>query len=76
MKLIILILILFIFIIFSFFKKKEYFKIQELHPLYIKDYDYSINNKQLPWCEKWSYKKHKLKCYINKHLQRKCMWVC
>ena len=32
--------------------------------------------KQLPWCKKWNNNRGQFKCYINKHLQRKCLWSC
>ena len=35
-----------------------------------------LQNIQLPWCKKWNNNKGRFKCYINKHLQRKCYWSC
>ena len=38
---------------------------------------YKRDDKQLPWCKSWSNKKQpELKCFINKHLHRKCYWSC
>lgn len=35
-----------------------------------------LEDKQLPWCKNWNNNKGQFKCYINKHLQRKCYWGC
>lgn len=65
--------------IYHNFLKKETFTTQELTPLClpnINSYIYNRKDNQLPWCNKWKNNKHELKCYINKHLQRKCYWSC
>jgi hypothetical protein len=60
----IIVLIILIVLIFLLIKQ----------PLIIK---YNVlEDKQLPWCKKWNNNKGQFKCYINKHLQRKCYWGC
>ena len=83
--------ILLISIILYFFYKNYYNKsvekfkvgcdksIQCLAPMYLPNIDkniYKRKDKQRPWCKGWAQSKHSLKCYINKHLQRKCYWSC
>ena len=58
------------FIVFIFLVTKIYFIKQTL----ITKYN-TLEYKQLPWCNKWNNNKGQFKCYINKHLQRKCYWV-
>ena len=78
-KEILILILLMILIIYFFNQKKEHFKIQYLSPI-IQNKEQKNNEKkykQLPWCESWKHcRNQKFKCYINKHLQRKCMWVC
>lgn len=48
-------------------------------PLYLPNTDITIFNRkdiQKPWCQKWNNEKSNLKCFVNKHLQRKCFWSC
>ena len=76
---ILILILLMILITFFVNRKKENFKIQYLSPIIHKEEKKykGQNNKQLPWCESWKHcRKHKFKCFINKHLQRKCMWIC
>lgn len=35
-----------------------------------------INYSQTPWCKKWSATNNQFVCGVNKHLQRKCSWIC
>ena len=69
----------------NFNKSLENFKvgcdrsIQCLAPMPLPNTDkniYKRKDMQRPWCEGWAQSKHSLKCYINKHLQRKCYWSC
>ena len=86
MKLIYVFFILLLLILLYFLKTvNENFKIgcdmsiQCLSPMYlpnVKKNIYTRKDKQRPWFKKWSNHKHNLKCYINKHLQRKCYWSC
>ena len=80
-------LIIFIIIIFFFliYKNRENFtigsdrSIQCLAPMPLPNQDkdmYKKKDTQLPWCKGWGGGKHKYKCFINKHLQRKCYWSC
>ena len=75
----ILLILLILFVTYVCFLYKnifyEHFNIHSLAPLYdpcIKTY----KDHQLPWCKCWKNTKPTLKCYINKHLQRKCYWSC
>jgi len=48
-------------------------------PLYLPNTDIKIFDRkdiQKPWCNNWTNEKSNLKCFINKHLQRKCFWSC
>ena len=60
-------------------KKNDNSHIQMLSPLYLpctnKDL-YKKKDYQLPWCKGWGGGKSNLKCFVNKHLQRKCYWSC
>ena len=71
---------IFLIVILYYFVHKsqnENFKIQYLSPINKILNDTKKNNKQLPWCQKWNHnKKTSYRCYINKHLQRKCIWEC
>lgn len=55
-------------------------KVVELStPLYLPNIDLTIFNRkdiQKPWCQNWNNEKSNLKCFVNKHLQRKCFWSC
>ena len=35
-----------------------------------------VNYSQTPWCNKWLNTSNKFVCGVNKHLQRKCSWIC
>jgi len=71
------ILLLLILYYLSHKSQNENFIIQHLSPINKLQGDTKQNKKQLPWCENWSHtKKSSYKCYINKHLQRKCIWEC
>ena len=79
-----IIVITILFLLLVFFNKSEYnprekFTIQNLAPLYMPNTDreiYSRKDKQLPYCKSWNNSKSNLKCFVNKHLQRKCYWSC
>ena len=65
----ILILILILLLLYFLKSTKENFEIgyyRSIHCLSQLDLS-NVNNK---------HKKYELKCYINKHLQRKCYWSC
>ena len=60
---------------------EEDFTTQMLMPLYVPCTDnkiYKRKDKQLPWCKGWGTNgaTSNLKCFVNKHLQRKCYWSC
>lgn len=71
--LIIFLLLILTIIIHNCSGNHENFKIHYLSPIIINN---NKTQKQLPWCNKWQNKKHYLNCYVNKHLQRKCIWSC
>lgn len=74
--LLVIFLIIFSICTISIIKKRENFKIQYLAPLDKRSIQEN-NTKQLPWCQKWNHcRKSNLKCYVNRHLQRKCIWTC
>ena len=61
-------------------KNKEKFTVNHLAPIYpkrlINSKDSNKITEQLPWCKPWKHRKNEFRCYINKHLQRKCYWSC
>ena len=80
-----LLLIFIIFLSLTLVKKENFINIQDkcdrsiqlLAPLKngTQDNRYRKTN-ALPWCKSWSNGKNEYKCFVNKHLQRKCMWIC
>ena len=75
-----LLIFLLIIILGTIFSSKEKFKIQYLAPLNLpygknKSKLFSKNNKQIPWYKKSNNKCKEFRCFVNKHLQRKCEWV-
>ena len=83
----IIIIFLFLAIVMYLYKLvnyAEHFKlcdrsIQNLAPMPLLNQDkrmFDKKDKGKPWCKPWCYNKNKLKCYVNKHLQRKCIWSC
>ena len=79
MQLIILVGFLFLFLVLYSSKVTEKFTIQKLAPLYLPNIDRTIycrKDKQLPYCKSWANSKANMKCFLNKHLQRKCYWSC
>ena len=61
-------------------ENKEQFTLNHLAPIYpkklINSKDSNKITEQLPWCKPWKNRKNEFRCYINKHLQRKCYWSC
>ena len=37
---------------------------------------FKTKDNQRSWCNGWGGGKSDLKCFVNKHLQRKCYWSC
>ena len=38
--------------------------------------EYPNNMQQKLWCENWTNKNNNFYCFIDKHLNRKCLWSC
>ena len=38
--------------------------------------EHMINYSQTPWYQKWYATNNNFVCSVNKHLQRKCSWIC
>lgn len=64
-------MVLLVIIVFIVLVIKHYFIRQSLTTKFN-----ILEDSQLPWCKKWNNNKGQFKCYINKHLQRKCYWGC
>ena len=74
----ILILILILLLLYFFKSTKENFEIDYYRSIHcLSQLDLSnVNNKHKKHKKHNKHNKHELKCYINKHLQRKCYWSC
>lgn len=77
MKILLLVLIIFIIIYYHTHINENFTNYQMLSPIYFIDNTHHNRiDYQKPWYQKWTNEKSDLKCYINKHLQRKCYWSC